>query len=112
MASTASLSAPCSCLRYDMYMGDVSSNALLDATNYQTGSNIPTRKYGWSAYVCSGRYPSICQVPAEAFPCSSPPIASPEPPSPPQPPSPPFPPNCKLLHLNVRHGMGCSNCLQ
>ncbi len=85
--------------RYDTYLGTNSSAHVLNSSNYQTGSIIPTRKYGWSAYMCSSKYPSICEVPAQAFPCSQPPVESPSPPSPPVPPSPPSPPNCEASVL-------------
>jgi hypothetical protein len=85
------------CRRYDLFTGSPTSpEQVANSQHYQTGSNIPTRKYGWSAYMCSGHYPAVCQVPAEAFPCGPPPLESPQPPLPPSPPSPPFPPNCEL----------------
>jgi hypothetical protein len=87
------LGCPCAC-RYDLYTGGSAAEQLRDANNFQTGSNIRTRKYGWSSYLCSGVYSSICEVPAEAFPCATPPMESPSPPSPPLPPSPPSPPTC------------------
>ena len=65
---------------YDLYTGDSSAAQVGNASYFQTATNLPTRRYGWSSYLCRGQYPSICEVPAEAFPCSLPPVASPPPP--------------------------------
>lgn len=84
------------CRRYDLFTGSPTSpEQVANSQHYQTGSNIPTRKYGWSAYLCSGLYTAMCEVPADVLPCPPPAAEMPSPPSPPQPPSPPSPPNCK-----------------
>lgn len=93
---------------YDLYMGTSAPADQTDRNMYATTSM--DRLYGWQSQDCTLAAPSLCEIPASAFPCFPPPSPPTPPPLPPSPPSPPLAAICEWLSTSSAIQAGLQPC--